>query len=77
VGFKRGHGGFGLVDNFLPKKSRYLRKFTLNNPIFLFLPANPIMPFFRFGFPVIPLGSAANPIVVDYSPQELYYGGCC
>jgi hypothetical protein len=29
------------------------------------------MPFFRFGSPVIPLGSAANPIVVDYSPQEL------
>lgn len=44
---------------------------SINNPIFLFLPANPIMPFFRFGSPVIPLGSAANPIVVDYSPQEL------
>ena len=44
---------------------------SINNPIFLFLPANPIMPFFRFGSPVIPLGSAANPIVLDHTPQEL------
>jgi hypothetical protein len=29
------------------------------------------MPFFKFGSPVIPYGSAGNPIVLDHTPDEL------
>jgi hypothetical protein len=29
------------------------------------------MTLFKFGSPVIPSGSAANPIVLDHTPQEL------
>jgi hypothetical protein len=37
----------------------------------LFLLADPNHAFFKFGSPVIPSGSAANPIVLDHTPQEL------